>query len=269
MFACAARLVALLALLVSLILGVGIASAQTPSSATPELEAIAETQIRILQRLDEMTAVLKALRANDAARSSALPSRQPSPTPTDPIDFRETHTKGAKDAPVAIIEFGDFQCPYCATFARTIMPELTDKYIAPGRVAFGFWHLPLVQIHPFALRAADAAECADLEGLFWPMHDALFADQAHLDEESLNERAVHLGLDMAKFSACMSAPNNDRIRDSAIHAMSILGNAVTPSFLIGRLQNGMMLQITQRVDGVQPVKIFEQALDSLLGKSPE
>ncbi len=180
------------------------------------------------------------------------------------IDFRQAHMKGAKDAPVAIIEFGDFQCPYCATFARTIMPELTDKYITPGRVAFGFWHLPLVQIHPLALRAAEAAECADLEGLFWPMHDALFADQVRLDNESFNERAARLGLDMAKFAACMSASDNDSIRDNAIHAMSILGNAVTPSFLIGRLQNGTMLQVTQRVDGVQPLKVFEQALDSLL-----
>src|ERR1700752_3425117 len=110
------------------------------------------------------------------------------------------HLTGSAHAPVTVVEYGDFECPNCKQ-AQSALKLLLERF--DGRVRFAFRNFPLEDVHPHALAAAEAAECAAGQGKFWPMHDLLFADQAHLKGKDLLGRAERLGCDAARFSAEM------------------------------------------------------------------
>jgi protein-disulfide isomerase len=112
-----------------------------------------------------------------------------------PVDEND-HTQGPADAPVTLVEYGDFECEHCGR-AHPIMQEVLRQ--RPDRVRFVFRHFPLTQIHPHAEGAAEAAEAAGSQGAFWPMHDLLFEHQDALDTDSLVTYARQLGLDVERF----------------------------------------------------------------------
>jgi len=122
---------------------------------------------------------------------------QSSPRLTQPIGH-DDHTRGPESAPVTLVEYGDFQCPYCGV----AFPVVEALLAAEGdNVRFAFRHFPLTELHQFAAEAAEAAEAAGAQDKFWEMHHALFSDQRHLNRHSLVERAQQLGLDVDAFSA--------------------------------------------------------------------
>jgi protein-disulfide isomerase len=108
------------------------------------------------------------------------------------------HIMGASHAPVSIVEYGDFECPNCKQ-AAPALKLLLERFA--GRTRIVFRHFPLEEVHPHALAAAHAAECAAGQGRFWPMHDLLFANQEHLKANNLRAYAEQLQLDMARFTA--------------------------------------------------------------------
>lgn len=110
------------------------------------------------------------------------------------------HALGADHAPVTVVEYGDFECPNCKQ-AAPALKLLLERFA--GRVRLIFRHFPLEEVHPHALGAAEAAECAAGQGRFWEMHDLLFANQEHLKLSSLQGHAERLRLDMARYSAEM------------------------------------------------------------------
>ena len=116
--------------------------------------------------------------------------------PPEPTD----HTQGPEHARVVVIEYGDFECPSCKVAAQT--PKLLLERF-PNKVRFVFRHFPLEEAHPHALQAAETAEAAGAQGKFWPMHDLLFRNQAHLKQADLQRHARDLGLDMARYVAEM------------------------------------------------------------------
>ena len=101
------------------------------------------------------------------------------------------HVRGAPDAPVTVVEYGDYECPYCAA-AAPVLRQLVDG--SGGRVRLVFRNFPLAEPHPYALTAALAAEAADAQGAFWPMHDLLFERQDRLTDVALRAYADSLGL---------------------------------------------------------------------------
>jgi protein-disulfide isomerase len=111
------------------------------------------------------------------------------------------HVIGASQAPVTIVEYGDFECPNCKQAAPAVK-LLLERFAARTRAVFR--HYPLEDVHPHALAAAQAAECAGAQGQFWPMHDLLFANQEHLKVKQLHSYAERLGLDMARYTAEMN-----------------------------------------------------------------
>ncbi|MFC5480634.1 DsbA family protein [Massilia suwonensis] len=116
---------------------------------------------------------------------------------SDSIRIEENdHLRGPRDAEVTLVEYGDFQCPYCAR-AHAALDQLMHQH--QGRVALVYRHLPLSDLHPFAARAAEAAEAAGAQGKFWEMHDALFENQAMASEDALPGIAASLGLDAQRF----------------------------------------------------------------------
>jgi protein-disulfide isomerase len=116
-----------------------------------------------------------------------------SPEPTD-------HFLGSEHARITLLEYGDFECPSCKVAVQT--PKLLLERF-PNRIRFIFRHFPLEDAHPHALMAAEASEAAAAQGKFWPMHDVLFQNQAHLKDRDLYRYAGELGLDLARYTAEM------------------------------------------------------------------
>lgn len=138
------------------------------------------------------------------------------------------HIRGRPDADIVIIEYGDFQCPYCAR-AHPTLAGLQQQY--GERIALVYRHLPL-GMHPYAETAAEAAEAAAAQGKFWEMHDTLFEHQAQMAPAQLPLLAQQLGLDGARFDQDLAQRRHrERIRQQAAEAKS-LGASGTPSFFI-------------------------------------
>jgi protein-disulfide isomerase len=164
---------------------------------------------------------------------------------TVPIGLRD-HIRGELDAPLRLVEYGDYECPYC----RAAYPIVRDiERRLEGRLCFAYRHFPIVNAHPHAVRAAVAAEAAGAQGRFWPMHDQLYVTPT-LDDESLVRCAVQIGLDMRRFVDDFAEHTGlDRIReDMSIGARS--GVNGTPTFFIGGF----------RYDGPRDVVSMTEAL---------
>jgi len=144
--------------------------------------------------------------------------------------------RGPVEAPVTIIEFSDFQCPFCGQFAPTLH-EILAKY--PKQVRLVYRHLPVTKLHPNAEKAAEAAVCAQDQGKFWEMYDTLFAEQNALGVDALKEKAKRLGLDTAIFDECLDSGKSEQAIQADARAAEALGITGTPaSFINGRLVNG-------------------------------
>jgi protein-disulfide isomerase len=116
---------------------------------------------------------------------------------TQPIVATD-HVLGPDHAVVSVVEYGDFECPNCKQAAPSVK-MLMQRF--PERIRFAFRHYPLVEVHPHAQLAAEAAECAGAQGKFWPMHDLLFEHQLHLQQTRLHGYAEQLRLDMTRYTA--------------------------------------------------------------------
>ena len=117
-------------------------------------------------------------------------------TLSPPVDPERDHVRGSAEAPVTLVEYGDFQCPYCGE-AYPIVRDLQERF--GDRLRFVFRHMPLPDLHPRAPFAAEAAEAAGAQERFWEMHDSLMADQGRLDDPHLWERCRLLGIDLDRF----------------------------------------------------------------------
>jgi protein-disulfide isomerase len=161
---------------------------------------------------------------------------------------------GAASAPVTLVEFSDFQCPFCAR----VMPTLKKVKEAYGdRVRIVWKDFPLTSIHPQAFKAAEAGQCAREQGKFWELHDRLFANQQALQPEALKEHAAAIGLDLARFNACFDASKYGERVQQQMSAGSQLGVQSTPSiFINGRL-----------VSGAQPYEVFAAIIDDELARA--
>lgn len=145
------------------------------------------------------------------------------------------HVLGAPHAVATVVEYGDFECPNCKQ-AQPAVKLLLERFA--GQVRFAFRHFPLEDVHPHALNAAQAAECAAGQGKFWPMHDLLFAHQLHLGMKDLHGYAEQLGLDMPRFTAEMDdSVYLQRVREQLQSGLDS-GVRATPGFFVnGRIQD--------------------------------
>jgi protein-disulfide isomerase len=147
------------------------------------------------------------------------------------------HVLGPDHAPVTVVEYGDFECPNCKQAAGTLKLMLARF---DEKVRLAFRHFPLEGVHPHALRAAEAAECAGGQGKFWPMYDLLFENQLHLKQAQLFEYAQRLGLDMPRFTAEMDDEIYlQRVREHQ-HNGDASGVRGTPTFFV----NGRLLDVS-------------------------
>jgi len=188
------------------------------------------------QQADDILNELRQIRQLLERQSKpGLPSRMPAVVPqTGKLRLDGGFSLGSSDAPLAIVEFTDYECPFCRQFESTTFAEIRKKYIDTGKVRFVIRDFPL-DGHPDAMPAAEAARCAGDQGKFWPMHDALFSDVGKLGQKGLIDYAEALTLDAGTFRSCLeSGKHKLEVQNDVQVAASLQINA-TPSFLIGRI----------------------------------
>ena len=166
---------------------------------------------------------------------------------------------GSSSAPVTIVEYSDFECPFCRRFYRQTLPQLRERYVASGQVRLVFRHLPSPGVHPNALGAAAAAECAGEQGEFWAMHDLLFERGVAGGGAQFRVYATELGLDADAFTGCVDGGNADaRIAADRAAAASV-GARATPSFMvIPRAGQPAVFA------GARQFEVFEQLIEAAL-----
>jgi protein-disulfide isomerase len=164
---------------------------------------------------------------------------------------------GPEDAEITIVEFSDYQCPYCKRWHDDVFGRLLQDY--PDQVRIVYRDFPLTSIHPEAYPAAEAALCAGEQGAYWPYHSALFSQKYALGDSAYEKYAVELGLDTSAFAQCQ---NEGRYSDEIAADLEFatdLGIGSTPTFFI----NGIALV------GAQPYDVFKQVIDlELAGEIP-
>jgi len=186
------------------------------------------------------------LRKKAAVRVSLDPPRAQVAVP------KGAPTLGPEGAPVTMVEFSDYQCPYCRR-AQGVVDEIVQKY--KGQIRFVHRDFPL-EGHPRAMPAARAARCADEQGAFWDYHHGLLTAPGDFSDEDFKSRAATLGLDTKKFSACLESSRHDAFIKSSIEDGARIGVSGTPAFFI----NGRMLF------GARPLEQFEEVIDAELAQ---
>jgi protein-disulfide isomerase len=181
------------------------------------------------------------------------------------IDVSGMPAQGAADAGVAVIEFSDYECPYCARYATTVFPEVKDRFVSPGKVRYFFANFPLPN-HRNAESLAAAAICAGEQDAYWKMHESLFASRPKTSDAVL-DLGRQMGLQMQPFGECLgdSGPATERIRmDKEIAGgFQISG---TPSFVLGLIDAQGKVVAQDLIVGAQPFSAFEGAITSLLSR---
>ena len=166
---------------------------------------------------------------------------------------KDAYYEGDENAPVTVVVFDDFQCPFCKKFFDETLPKLKEDYIDTGKVKYVFRHFPL-SFHQNAQKAAEAAECAGEQGKFWEMHDMLYSHQDALSVDDLKNYASQLGLDTEQFNQCLdSGKYKDKVQNDFNMGVQV-GVSGTPTFFI----NG------EKLVGAQPYSVFQQVIDSKL-----
>jgi protein-disulfide isomerase len=170
---------------------------------------------------------------------------------------------GKPEAPITIVEFSDYECPFCRRFFETTLPALKAQYIDTGTVRYVFRDFPLT-MHRKAPKAAEAAHCAGAQGHYWEMHDALFKNRA-LGMLQLTGHARRLGLDQAAFEACLDGGTYADKVDGNVTDGGAAGVTGTPSFIIGKTGSNGTIEGTL-IRGTQPLITFSREIDRLLKK---
>jgi protein-disulfide isomerase len=213
----------------------------------------------------EMLDQFNQLKQLITARTTVSPSAPQPPAILFTLPTHDETFRGSSGASVAIVEYADFECPYCGQYEHDIYPQISKDYIQTGKVKYFFRDLPL-PMHPHAMIAARAARCAGEQGKYWEMNDSLFAKQNAIREADMPERAHELGLDSAKFSECLSSNRYvDDINQSAVEAQK-MGIGGTPTFFVGKLDSTGGVTNLKMIVGARPYDAFKSVIDGLLAE---
>ena len=237
------------------------------ASSTGQAEYVTQSQLQGLlaaQQQQQNQQLQGLLAAQQQQR------QQPAPIPSPSgliVDADDDPVIGDPDAPVTIVEFSDFECPFCARFYHQTLPLLKQDYIDTGVVKMVYRDFPIDSIHPNARLAHIAAECADEQGMFWPYHDILFERQPEWSgagaggaAAAMDAYAEELSLDAGAFGGCLGDPAVGAEIDADVMQGRQYGTTGTPSFYIGNDQSGYT-----HVGGAKPFESFVRAINEKIG----
>ena len=230
---------------------------------------------RLVSVGSQQTAILKELQAikaalEDGGRPAALPTAppdEPAPPENVSLTINGSATAGSSSAKLTLIEFSDFECPFCGRYVRDTLAQLKREYVDTGKVRYVFRHFPLEDIHPRAVKAGAAAECARRQGKFWEMHDRIFADQRALAEADLARAASGAGLNASEYERCLKSDAEKVVRQD-MNEGERAGVTGTPFFFMGVSEGNGAIKVLKRLSGAQPYDVFKATLDELLAGAP-
>jgi protein-disulfide isomerase len=208
--------------------------------------------VGVLAVLLVVSFIVDAGRDNGGTANTIKSTETDTETSRVQVSIDDDTIKGDSNAPVTIVEFSDFQCPFCARFYTGAYQQIKQQYIDTGKVKFVYRDFPLGN-HEYAQKAAEAAECADDQGKYYEMHDKLF-ETGLLDVANLKLHASNLGLDTAKFDECLDSGKYYNEVQKDFKDGQAAGVDGTPQFFI----NGI------RVRGAQPFSAFQQIIEAEL-----
>ena len=216
---------------------------------------------------EELKAIISEIEIKTIPTQQTQIPTQPTAPQIFQVSLDDDPVKGNPNAPVTVVEFSDFQCPFCSRFFQQTLPLIEENYIDTGKIKFVYKDLPLDSLHPNARAAHIAAECADEQGKFWEYHDVLFEKQSQWSslasselENTFTEFATDMGLQAASFESCMQSPNiADEVNKDTLEAASY-GATGTPTFFIGNEKDGFI-----KLVGAQPYAVFQRVIDNQLG----
>ena len=256
--------------IVMLLLGVHIlvVASATPSLGQPadettkmrkEIEALKEGQKSLQRDLEDIKGLL---------RSRAMAPQAPAPQTTlsQPVvlDIDGAPFLGSKDAKVTLVEFSDFQCPFCARHSQQTLPTIMKEYVDAGKVKYVLRDFPIPQLHPHAQKSHEAAHCAGEHGKYWEMYRRLFGDLRGQDAPGLTAHAKALRLDGRKFDQCLTSGRHTARVQKAVEEGQRAGVRGTPAFFVGVSTDGRTVKATQMLRGAQPYDRFKGIIETAL-----
>ena len=249
------NLLVLLALALLLLSQPALAQQASMEELRQQIETLSQNVKTMQQDLQEIKAMLQTRMKLTPAQNTVL-------------DLGKRPARGESAAKLTLVEFSDYQCPFCGRFNRETMPQIEKEYIQTGKVRYVIMNLPLEGIHKSAFKAAEAAACAGEQGKFWEMNDRLFANQQMLDQWKAHAEAV--GLDVSKFEECLdSGRAAAQIRSDMAQAQKA-GFTGTPGFFLAFTDpKSTTIKTVTRLVGSQPYASFKAAIDKELGDKPE
>lgn len=195
-------------------------------------------------------------------------SRWLRPDPSAPRQVKGLAIKGSSvrhasgSGEIALVEFTDYECPFCGKYERETAPLVRKDFVDTGRIKHVVFNFPLDAVHPRARKAAEAAECAGRQGKYWQMHQRIFSDQKLLAEDDLLKSAVQLGLDREAFLKCLGGEASGDVTADQGEGLR-LGVRATPTFFLGKVERDGSVKLISQLDGALPFEKFRAALDEV------
>lgn len=233
-------------------------SSEEMKALKKDVQTIKEDQAVIEKQVKEIQDLLLAGQGARATPQALQPKDIVLSIDDDPL-------RGDRNAPLVLIEFGDFQCPFCGRHFRETFPQIEEAYIKTGKLKFVFRDFPITGTHKDSLKAAEAAGCALDQGKFWELHDRLLVNQSTLEPPNLVQHAQAIGLDVPKFQQCLDGEKYlSEIRQDFADGLKA-GVMSTPTFFLGRIvPNSAKVTVLTVITGAQPYGSFKAAIDSAI-----
>jgi protein-disulfide isomerase len=217
------------------------------------------------EQAQEMLNELKAIR--QAVEKMQAPPQAAAPAPDDKVSYKLSpggFSMGDAKAPLVMVEYTDFQCPFCQQFHNTAFAQIKANYIDTGKLRFVSRDFPL-DFHDNARRAATAGRCAAEQGKFWEMRHAMIVNAEALKADNLATYAANIKLDVPKFKACLESDKFKAQIDKDIAEGGVAGVQGTPSFVIGRIENDKLDGV--RMVGAMPYAQFDAKIQEMLDQN--
>lgn len=259
-----------------------LAAASLQAQVQAPAPAQADTEVRLLKlEMQRMRNEIEIMKGHIGRLVQYLQQRdgqsiapQPQPQVQQPgaggssasvkVNIANAPSLGRTDAPVTIIEFSDFECPFCRRFSKSTLPEIKRDYVDTGKVRYVFMDFPLEQMHAKARKAGEAAHCSAEQGKFWEMHNILFEHPGNLDTRRYTEFAKKLKLDVAAFDRCLESGRQSAKIDGGLASGRSVGISATPSFIITKTDGGDIVGGGVIIKGAQPYERYRQAIEQAL-----
>jgi protein-disulfide isomerase len=181
------------------------------------------------------------------------------------IDVSKAPFLGPAEARVTLIEYSDYECPFCIRHTRQTMPQIAANFIDTGRIRYVFKDFPIDQLHPDAIRAHEAGRCAAGQNKFWELHKLLFSAPGTHTRELLEQRATEAGLNLTTFRACLSLGQIKSEIQTTVDEAARLGANGTPAFFVGvRDPATGQVRVAHAISGAQPYSVFENVLNQVI-----